>query len=104
MPILGTVASGYNVSVTPTVESIVIAGGGGGATSKDGAEGNSGASGGGGAGGLVYTSSVSITPGTSYSVVVGAGGSGGANRSTLPTNGVNSSFNSITASGEMSRT
>ena len=29
MPILGTVASGYNVSVTPTVDTLIVSGGGG---------------------------------------------------------------------------
>ena len=44
MPILGTVASGFNVSVTPTVEYLVVAGGGGGGGKYFG--------GGGGAGGF----------------------------------------------------
>ena len=48
MPIIGTVASGYNVSITPTVESLVVAGGGGGGYYHGGGGGSGeGASGGG---------------------------------------------------------
>jgi hypothetical protein len=60
---------------TPSVEVLVVAGGGGGGT----------ASGGGGAGGVLYNSSFSITPGTSYTVDIGGGGAVNAN-------GENSSF------------
>ena len=50
------------------VEALVVAGGGGG-----GAPGGSG----GGAGGLLYNSAITVTPGTAYNVLVGAGGVGG---------------------------
>jgi hypothetical protein len=67
---------------TPAVDYLVVAGGGG------------GFSGGGGAGGLL-TGVVSIATGTSYTVTVGAGGTGGA----VQTNGADSVFGSIAATG-----
>jgi hypothetical protein len=74
-----------------TVTYLVVAGGGGGG-------GNGG--GGGGAGGLL-TATLSITPGTIYTVTVGAGGAGGSSGS--GNNGSNSSivsnFSTITAIG-----
>jgi hypothetical protein len=62
---------------------LVVAGGGGGGQSTGG---------GGGAGGLIYTSSVTLSPGT-YSVTVGAGGAGsnaGGNNSGVGFNGSSS--------------
>ena len=50
-----------------TAESLQVAGG---------ASGGSTNGGGGGAGGVLYTSSNSLTIGTSYSIVIGAGGAG----------------------------
>ena len=41
MPILGTVASGFTILATPTVESLVIAGGGSGGSAGDYINGNS---------------------------------------------------------------
>jgi len=74
-----------------TADLLVVAGGGAGGGSYSGA--------GGGAGGLVGLSSQSLTAGTSYAVVVGAGGGGnsvsynGANGN----NGSNSQFGALTA-------
>jgi len=65
----------------------LIVGGGGG-----------GSGGGGGAGGVLYNSSYSVTPGNSYTVVVGDGGSG-SDASVSGGDGSNSSFNSIVAYG-----
>lgn len=71
-----------------SVEVLVVAGGGGGGTGTNG--GTQG--GGGGAGGLIYNSSFAVTPSSSYTVTVGAGGS--ANNP-----GGNSVFASLTATG-----
>ena len=65
----------------------LIVGGGGG-----------GSGGGGGAGGVLYNSSFSVTPGYSYTVVVGDGGSGSA-ASASGSDGSSSSLNSIVAYG-----
>ena len=65
----------------------LIVGGGGG-----------GSGGGGGAGGVLYNPSYSVTPGNSYTVVVGDGGSGSA-ASVSGGDGSNSSFHSIVANG-----
>ena len=75
------------------VEYLIVAGGGGGSC------GNAG--GGGGAGGLL-TSIVTVTPGASYSVTVGAGGAGAPQNNDNVLNGssgVNSVFGSISATG-----
>lgn len=50
------------------VEALVVAGGGGG--------GNGTAGGGGGAGGVLYSSSLAVTPGSTYTIGVGSGGRG----------------------------
>lgn len=73
MPILGTVASGYNVSVTPTVEYLVVAGGGGGGIGHYNNDDGGFTGGGGGAGGAA-TGSASVTAGTQYTITVGGGG------------------------------
>ena len=75
------------------VEVLVVAGGGG-----AGFDGN-GAAGGGGAGGLIYNSNFSVTPGTAYTVTVGAGGSAAGVANTTGSNGSNSVFGSLTAIG-----
>jgi hypothetical protein len=72
-------------STAYTVDYLVAAGGGGGGGNNSGA--------GGGAGGLLTGSALSVTPGTSYTVTIGAGGS------STPTNGSNSSFGGQTAIG-----
>ena len=85
---------------TPTtnvnVDYLVVAGGGGVA--------NSHAGGGGGGGGLLTSTAYSVTSGTSYSVIVGAGGAGApysysAPETGLPSSGSNSSFHSLVAIG-----
>ena len=82
-----------SVITLSTVEVLVVAGGGAG-----GGYGGNDGSGGGGAGGLIYSSAVSITPGTPISVTVGDGGSG-VGGATRGNNGGNSIFGSLTAIG-----
>ena len=82
-----------NNSILNTVEVLVVAGGGAG-----GGYGGNDGSGGGGAGGLIYSSVVSITPGTPISVTVGGGGAG-VGGATRGNNGGNSVFGSLTAIG-----
>jgi hypothetical protein len=73
------------------IEVLVVAGGGGGGNRY---------AGGGGAGGLIYNSAFSVSPGTSYTVTVGAGGAGGtAGNGRIGQNGSNSVFGSLTAIG-----
>lgn len=78
-----------------SVNYLVVGGGGGGGNGYD----NGG--GGGGGGGMVRSGTLSVTPGTSYTVTVGAGGAGGANiRSDRPgSNGESSVFDTITSLG-----
>ena len=76
-----------------SIEVLVVAGGGGTGYSEY-------HNGGGGAGGLIYNSNFPVTPGTTYTVTVGAGGTGGtSNSSGNQTNGGNSIFGSLTALG-----
>ena len=83
-----------------SVEYLIVGGGGGGGAAYD-----TGSAGGGG-GGLVLTGTISVTPGTSYSIVIGAGGNGG-NATTDGTyrqeyngeDGSSSSFSTIIALG-----
>lgn len=80
------------VSNAPTsVEYLVVAGGGGGGAANGG---------GGGAGGF-RTGSLSVTYGTSYTVTVGQGGAGAQTTSPYGkgSNGQNSSFHTISATG-----
>lgn len=63
--------------VTAVTATVVGGGGGGGASGNSTANSNYNFPAGGGAGGVVTTETVSVTPGTTYSVVVGAGGSKG---------------------------
>jgi hypothetical protein len=99
-------AVGTTTWLAPTgvtsVEYLVVAGGGGSGGGYD-----TGGGGGGGAG-MVLSGTISVTPGTSYNIVVGDGGAQGtSNRGPPPiapveTNGspgVNSIFGSITALG-----
>ena len=78
-----------------SVEYIVVGGAGGGATGYDNA------GGGGGGAGMVLTGRLSVSPGTSYPIVIGDGGIGGANAraNNWGVNGENSSFATITALG-----
>ena len=73
------------------VEYLVVAGGGGGGYNG----------GGGGAGGFRTATGLAVTPGTSYTVTVGAGGTGGTSNSgsRTATAGGNSVFSSITSTG-----
>ena len=66
-----------------SVQALIVAGGGGGGPPGGG---------GGGAGGLVYSSSVSVTPGVTYPIVVGQGGDGGVYNTRAGYSGGNSSF------------
>jgi hypothetical protein len=77
------------------VEVLVVAGGGG------GGYGTSGRTGGGGAGGVVYNSAYSVTPGSSYTVTIGSGGTGSTTNAQLASvsNGSNSVFGTLTALG-----
>ena len=76
-----------------TSVSIVAVGGGGGGSSARLAIGNYSLAGGGG--GLAYRNNFTVTPGSSYSVVVGAGGVGSATCS-ICSNGGTSRFNCTT--------
>jgi len=85
-----TISAGWTAPVGVTqVEVLTVAGGGGGGGDNGG---------GGGAGGLIYNSAFSVTPGSTYTVTVGSGGAGGGN-SVQGTNGTNSVFGSLTATG-----
>ena len=68
-----------------SVEVLIVAGGGGTPT------GQGGATGGGGAGGLIYNSTFTVTPGQTYTVAVGAGGTA--------VQGSNSVFNNLITNG-----
>jgi hypothetical protein len=83
-----------------SVDYLLVGGGGGGGGAHD-----TGAAGGGG-GGLVLVGSTSVSPGTTYSVVVGNGGAGGIGypsgnvpRETSGSSGANTTFASIVALG-----
>jgi len=78
-----------------SVQVLVVAGGGGGGGRFVG--------GGGGAGGLRTDTSYSVSAGSSYSITVGRGGTGGANSTTaanaMGSDGANSVFGTITSTG-----
>lgn len=81
-----------------SVEYLVVGGGGGSGGGYD-----TGAGGGGG-GGMVLTGTLSVVPGTTYTIVVGDGGTAGTVNRTIPVEvnggaGANSSFASILALG-----
>jgi hypothetical protein len=84
---IGTGSTGWQTiaSTAYSVDYLIAAGGGGGGSNNSGA--------GGGAGGLITGSGLSVSPGTSYTVTIGAGGT------STPTNGTNSSFGGQTAIG-----
>jgi len=94
-----TTSRSFSISVlnVPTsLDYLVVAGGGSGGRYYN--------AGGGGAGGLLSATSVSVTPGTTYSVQVGAGGAAMSGAGTLGNNGSNSSisgsgFTTVTAIG-----
>jgi len=103
-----SVDAGNTKSLLNTVEVLVVAGGGGGGMDMGG---------GGGGGGVIYSSTVSVTPGVAHTVTVGAGGYGapggsggyrtdgagpqpGGHQFTISaTNGGDSVFGSLTAIG-----
>lgn len=72
-----------------TKVSVIAVGGG----SNGGVGGSASSGGGGGGGGLAYNNNISVTPGSSYTVVVGDRGTGG---SACNMSGGNSSFNGTT--------
>jgi hypothetical protein len=78
----------YTRSQPPYVEVLVVAGGGGGGIEHGG--------GGGGAGGLIYNSAYQLINAVALTVTVGAGGTSGGS---IPSNGSNSVFGSLTAIG-----
>ena len=83
-----TTAGQYNWTAPAGVTSIsvvCIGGGGGGAGDHDGA--------GGCAGGLGYKNNITVTPGTTYSLEVGSGGSGGRSDLSYGNGGSDSFFN-----------
>ena len=83
---------------TSTVEYLVVAGGAGGQGARFGSVAYRGG-GGGGAGGLLSSTGYTITPGTSITITVGAGGNGATASNDVGTIGANSVFGSITAIG-----
>ncbi len=83
----------FNLAFSVPVEYLVIGGGGGGGA-------GSAAGGGGGAGGYLTGTNYALTPGTAYSITVGAGGAGSTNPdNNNASNGGDSVFGSITALG-----
>ena len=76
-----------------SIDLLVVGGGGGGA--GDGAY-TYACGGGGGAGGLIYKYNYTVTPGTNFSIIVGAGGAGGATGSNYGVNGSATSFRNTT--------
>ena len=92
---------GSSTWIAPTgvdnVEVLVVAGGGGGGNARGT---NWGSGGGGGGGGVVYHAAYPVTPGSGYTVTVGAGGAGGVIASSSNgTNGNNSAFDNLIAVG-----
>jgi hypothetical protein len=78
------------ISTLSSVEVLVVAGGGAGGGYHGG---------GGGAGGVIYNANFSVTPGTSYTVTVGAGGAAATAISSTGNPGDNSVFGTLTAFG-----
>lgn len=74
-----------------SVDVFLVAGGGGGGGRTY--QVNAGGMGGGGGGGGVIQRTITVTPGASYTVTIGAGGSGG--QDTGQTNGSNSTFGAL---------
>ena len=86
---IGTGSTGWQTiaSTAYTVDYLIVAGGAGGGSGG----------GGGGAGGLVTSSGLSVSPGTSYTVTIGAGGPGATGATTTSgSNGTNSSLSTVT--------
>ena len=98
MPMLGTRGAGSskgfgftNRSTGPYVAAyLLVAGGGGGGRNHGG---------GGGGGGGVLSGTSTLTPGTTYTFVVGTGGTAGTQAAVSPTNGGNTTGLTLTAVG-----
>lgn len=86
-------ANNKNFNLT-AVEVLVVAGGGSGAQAH-----GTNTVGGGGGGGVVYAKSYAVTPGSSYTVTVGAGGTAPGVNYVAGNAGSNSVFDTITALG-----
>jgi len=80
-----------------SVNYLVIAGGGGGGSGNI-SSGRTRSGGGGGAGGTLY-GTLSVTPGTAYTVTVGQGGTGSTSESVWGVNGGNSVLSSVLSYG-----
>lgn len=95
-----TTVGGFNWTAPAGVTSVsylVVAGGGGGGSGNI-SSGRTRSGGGGGGGGTLY-GSLSVTPGTSYAIAIGAAGIGSTSESVWGTNGGNSTFASIVSYG-----
>jgi len=79
------------------IDVLVVAGGGGGGAVRSASSFAAGA--GGGAGGIIYQTNYAVTPNTSYTVTVGAGGAGSTAGVNRGANGGNSVFGALTAIG-----
>jgi len=77
------------ITIPYTISYLIVAGGGGGGDANQGG-------GGGGAGGLL-SSTTSFTPGTIYTVTIGAGGSGGVWNGSHPTAGSDSTITGLSS-------
>jgi hypothetical protein len=77
-----------------TKANVMVVGGGGGALSN-----NAGSVGAGGGGGLGWKNCICVTPGSSYTLVVGAGGAGRAGTGTATTGGTSYFVNTSTVAG-----
>lgn len=93
-----TTAGSYSwvAPASVTSVSVVAVGGGGAGGGNCTAGGNNYGGAGGGGGGLGYKNNITVTPGDSYAVVVGAGGTSPAGQGQIGTSGGSSSFNSTT--------
>ena len=78
-----------------SVQALIVAGGGGGGYCLAG----DGGGGGGGAGGLIYSSRVAVTPGSTYAIVVGQGGAPAVSQTVNGSIGANSNFANLIATG-----
>ena len=100
LPTVYTETGSHTYTVPDGVSSVavLIVGGGGGGAGRD-------VSGGGGAGGLIFRPAYTVTPGSTLSVYVGAGGSGGVDTGSNPIldstgeNGESTTFGDLIALG-----
>jgi hypothetical protein len=83
-------------SIVTTVDVLLVGGGGGGGGARVDSSGNGISTSGGGGGGGVVQRTLTVTPGTSYTVTIGAGGAGGVGGTTYAgAVGSNSTFGSL---------